>query len=96
MYRIRDGIVLLKIQDEYYLSAAASARNYCPLIRQINHTGALIFDEIFKGKEINHIVKLLCKKYEADDHQQIRNDIDAFLDQLILQHYLIAEIQENR
>ncbi len=93
-YRIRDGIVLVKIQNVYLIVASAAYWDICPFITQTNEIGALIWNQLSLCKNKQDIVDCILEEYEADDIDRIKNDVDLFIQQMIDSNYLIEEDTE--
>lgn len=87
-YKVRPGITLVTICDEYMLVAGKDAREYCPKAAQINETAALIWKQIELEKSEKEIVEAIGEEYETDNAELV---IREYIQTLAENGYLITE-----
>ena len=88
-YKIRDGIVLINVCDEFFLVSGKSARQYCPYIAKISDSGALIWSLLSENKSIEEIEDEVALNYEIEKDSDLRSNIQEFLNDLNDRHYLM-------
>lgn len=87
-YKIRTGISLVEICDEYMLIAGKNARKYCPKAAQINETAAFIWKQISLGKTEEQISDAVGQEYEVENVEPV---IREYIQSLEENGYLITE-----
>ena len=90
-YKIRDGIVLSKICDEYLLISGKEARKSCPSVTQINDTGAYIWKMLEAGMDENEMIMEILSEYELDEDTDISDMMNEYINVLKNNGYLIEE-----
>ena len=93
-YRIRDGVVLVKIQNVYLIVASAPCWDICPYVIHTNEIGALIWNQLELHKDKQDIMNYILEEYEMDDISRIHYDVELFIQQMIDSNYLIVEDTE--
>ncbi len=92
-YHLRKGVVLACICGEYRLIASLHARQYCPVVAEINGDSAYIWKMIEQGLNTDEIVERTSADYEIDK-RQAQTQIKGLLDQLQKHGYLIPEVSD--
>lgn len=87
-YIVREGIVLLHIQDTYLLAADSNARKVCSYITELNETAAFIWEQIENGKTFEEIVTEICSLYEVENQETLKSDLEQCIKQLEDSHYI--------
>lgn len=77
--KIKDGLVLNKIADEYVV--VSHNPDIFNGILKINDTGAFIFELLQKGKENNDIIQLMTEAYYVT-RDKAENDLNEFIQKL--------------
>ncbi|MBP3871778.1 MAG: PqqD family protein [Faecalicoccus sp.] len=90
-YKIRDGVILVLIQDVYLIVSCSSCWDECPYITETNEMGALIWNELKNKKEVYEIVDRILDEYDIKDKAQIEQDVNQFIKNMIESKYLIKE-----
>ncbi len=90
-YKVRDGIVLSKICDEYLLISGKDAREYCPSVTQINETGAYIWKMLEKGIDTNEMVMSILSEFELDEDADIYVMLNEYTDLLKRNGFITEE-----
>lgn len=78
-HKIRSGIVLAKICDEYLLISSKFAREFCPSVMQINETAAYIWKMLEKGMSDEEMLQSITAEYEVSDEQEIEVMLNEYL-----------------
>ena len=89
MYKLRDGVVLISIQGVNILAADKKAREYCPYMKKINETGAVLWKLLEEKKSPEEILRIFMDTYEIEDIDQVKHDIDDSLDYLRNNGYMV-------
>ncbi len=87
-YRVREGIILRNICDEWLLIAVGVASQHCMYVRQVNETLAFYWTLIEKGKSKKEIVQAAMDNFEVSE-EQAEQDIENLISQLVKMNYLI-------
>lgn len=90
-YRIRDGVVLTKICDEYLLISSKEARPYCPSVTQINDTAAYIWEMLEKGMDTNEMIMAVLSEFELDEDTDIYAMLSEYIDTLKSNRFIVEE-----
>lgn len=87
--RLSPDIVLIQIEDIYFLVAAKNARKVCPYIREIDEVGAFIWRQLEKKTNRQQIAALLREEFLVPEGTDLKADIDEYIYNLKKDHYLI-------
>lgn len=87
-YRIREGVILRNICDEWMLIAVGEAADHCLYVRHINDSFAWYFKLIEEGLSRDDIIDRTVEYYDASK-EDISKDFDILTDQLYELGYLI-------
>ena len=90
-WKVRSGVILVKIKGVYLLVADKEARRNCPYIREINEIGAFIWERLEEGKEPDDIGSQLRQEYDVPQEYDLEADINGFFSVLVKYRYLICE-----
>ena len=90
-YRCRSGIILVKICGQYLLVAAKEARDISPYARQLNETGALIWQSLSQGISLDDLADQLYEEYDIPNKELAKQEISAFIEIMAENHYLIIQ-----
>ena len=93
--KIQPSVVLTEIHGIYLLVSDREARKHCPYIRQINDLGALIWEELLKGKSRDETVSRIRQEYEIPECIDLGTDVDHFVNSLKENHYIICEAESH-
>lgn len=88
-FRVRTGVVLVELRDNYLLVATKEARKNCRYICRINSTGAFLWDMLKKGFSCEDIMAGFSEKYEIDDTDTLVKDIQKCIEQLKEKGYIL-------
>lgn len=94
-YIPRDGITLLKIQGVYMLAATAEIRKDCRYIREINSTGAYIWEKLTEGMNEEAIAQDIKENFQIDPEVDVRSDVRTYIGALHEAGYLISEGEQD-
>lgn len=94
-YRVRDGVVLVKIQDIYLIVSSAPCWKECPYITETNEMGAYIWRQLEEHREVLEIVDGILDEYDVDDRQRIESDVRQFIQEMRNSNYLIPERNDD-
>lgn len=89
-YKVRDGILLKNICDEWLLIAVGEAAEHCLYVRHVNDTLAWYWQRISQGLPIEEIVAEAESCFEAS-RAQIKADLDNLVEQLFKAGYLLEK-----
>lgn len=89
-YKIRDGIILKNICDEWLLIAVGDAGEFCEYVRHINDTFAWYWKEIENCVPVEQIIIDASEEFDVSE-DIIKKDINDLIRQLIDMNYLIME-----
>lgn len=87
-WKIRSGIVLTSVCNEYMLVTTAEARGFCPYVKQINSTGAYYWTLLEKGMGIEEMAKEASAAYGAPA-ERILPGLESYITMLAEAGYLI-------
>ena len=90
-YKTRPGVVLTTVAAQYVLVAVKSLRGICPFSAQINDSSAFCWRVLEGGADFESLFAKLVEKYEIDDLDSARAELEELLRQLINANYLIEE-----
>ena len=90
-YRTRAGVVLASVCGEYVLVGTEEARRYCPYITRINETSAFLWERLTEGSDPDRLKAAVLEEYEVEDPEEASRAIDAFLEELDGNGYLVHE-----
>ena len=90
-HKIRDGIVLVNICDEYLLIAGKSAREYCPSVMQVNETAAYIWKMLEKGMDSNEMIMSILSEFELEEDIDIYAMLNEYIEILKSNGYIVEE-----
>ncbi len=88
-WKLRSGIVLVRIQGVCLLAADREARRTCPSIQEINEIGAVIWEMLEKDATYDEILLTVRDTYDIPDGYDLEADIRAFIESLKEQHYIM-------
>lgn len=86
--RVTSGIILVQIQNCYFLAADKEARKVCGFIHQINEIGAFIWNQLKMGKNYQDIISLIYEEYEVPSSEEVAHDVESYLITLREHHYI--------
>ena len=86
--KLRKGVLLINICDQYVLVAGKEARKYCRYITELNDTGAFIWKQIEQCKNVVQIIAEIQKEFDVDDDEEIKKYVFSFIRQLKDNGYL--------
>ena len=92
-YKTRPGVVLTSICGEHVLVAAASLREKCPYVTEINETSAFLWRQLKSGADLDGLMAALDAEYDLPDPSAARQAVESFLRQMLDLHYLLPEEQ---
>ncbi len=87
-YKVRDGIVLKNICDEWLLIAVGKAAEHCLYVRQINDSLAWYWTRISSGMSSEDIVNEAVATFDVP-RDLIVDDLNDLVSQLHTMGYLI-------
>ncbi len=87
-YKVRDGVLLRNICDEWLLIAAGEAAKHCLYVRQVNDTLAWYWQRVAKGLDTEKIIDEAETVFDAS-RQQIEKDLNILTEQLRAMGYLV-------
>lgn len=90
-WRLRDGVVLTCVCEQFVLVGCSITRGKCPYMMQINDSAAFIWKEMDQGKTFEEIKQDLCKEYEVSDDTDIEEVIISFEKMLEENGYIVLE-----
>ena len=88
-WRLRPGIVSVRIQGICFLAADREARIVCPSLQQINEIGAEIWELMEKDVSFEMIFQTITDSYDIPDEYDLEADIRSFIDSLKEWHYIM-------
>lgn len=94
-WKLRPGVVLVKIQGTHLLACDKEARKCCPYIRPVNELGAFIWKQLEDGKDRFGILSAIREEYDIPADRSVEKDTDAFIRQLMENHYILREGREH-
>ncbi len=93
-YKIRSGIVRIKICGEYLLVPTRKASETCPKIMKLSLMGAALWEEIEKGNGTDNIC-IIFQKLAKKPREEIEARINSILEDLCEKSYLIRVEEET-
>ena len=90
-WKIRPGIVLAEVQGVSFLAADREDCEYCPYVRRVNEIGAFIWKRLEEGNDRPGIIRRLREEYDIPEGYDIEADVNAFLEELKQERYMIHE-----
>ncbi len=94
-YRIRTGVVLTSICEEYVLIAAFSLRKQIPAYAKLNESSAFLWKLLENGADDEELLQEVIKEFTIEDPDEARSAIDAFIGQMVQIGYLLKEGEQN-
>ncbi len=87
-YKIRPGILYRMIADAHFLIATGDSRTVCPVIQQINSSGAYYWQLLEQGVDFNQMLDNLQQEH-GEDAEVLRKTLERFLIRLEERGYVI-------
>ena len=69
--KIKDGFVIRKLQDEYYIVSVGSATKILNGTIQIDKVNAFVFDKIKESNNIDTICNLVLEKFKKENNEEL-------------------------
>ncbi len=89
IFKTRPGVVLTEICGEFLLVSAASARDQCPYVNQVNESFAFLWKRLENGCSEKELVDALLQEYEFPNADLAVQEVKAFLTQQVDKGYVI-------
>lgn len=89
-YKIRNGIILKNVCNEWLLIAIGESADHCEYVRHINDTFAWYWQQIESGLSSDEIVKKAIEYFDAPE-SIIKKDIKELINQLYAMNYLLPQ-----
>lgn len=88
-FQTRPGVLLTQICGEYLLVASKSAREFCPYYSFLNESAAFVWRALENGADPAQLEAAVAEEFEIEDPAEIRRLIQALLENLEKNHYLL-------
>ena len=95
VYRCRKGGVLTEICNESLLVASKTAREYCPYVKQVNETAAVLWKAMTTGAAMEDLMDALQERYEIPDREGAMGQVGTFLKAMIENGYVLKEESDS-
>ena len=93
-WKMRDGIVLTSVCEQYYLVGCSVSSGKCPYVMGINESGAFIWKQMEQGKSIDEIKAAVLREYKISEETDVGEVITEFAGMLQEKGYIISEPTE--
>ncbi len=87
-FSARQGVFLVELKGTYLLVCNNEARKHCLYVRRINETAADLWNMIKDGLSFDEILACFTQKYDIDDPEKLKQDIQLYLKQLEEKGYI--------
>ena len=89
-FKLREGVILETICEEYVLVASGEARHHCPYVRQLNESAAYLWKLLEQGLDMDQMAARAARDYGLSV-EEIIPGLQNFIHMLLDQGYFYRE-----
>ncbi len=79
--KLKDGFVLRKVADSYVVVAVGAEAKKHNVMITLNETGALLWEKLSEGAEMNDLVQAILEVYDIDE-ATAEADVEKFIEKV--------------
>lgn len=89
-YRVRTGVVVAEVCDEYLLVSTGESRGKVPYVKSLNSTGAWFWRQLEENGDADRIISAAMAEYGITQ-ETARSAFESFTAALMKDGYVLAE-----